>query len=143
MSKLCIPDPVRMAPGQAFGLAGWAIVAVVISALSRLLLARNPEAPALLRTVVALLPLVPSLLWARTLMRWMGSLDELQRSIQYGAWLAATVGTLFVVTALSLLKSARVLEFGRIQNGLGWEGTFVLLFVLYCAKCAISVRRYQ
>jgi putative transcriptional regulator len=50
-------------------------------------------------------------------------MDELQRRIQLEACLLATTGTIFIVTAFSLLTSEGI-RMPRLQHGLGWEGTF-------------------
>ena len=96
-----------------------------------------------LRTGVALAPIIPSLLWARSIARWMRQLDELQRRIQYEAWFFAAVGTVFVMTALNLSNSAETFASRRMPHGLGWEGAFAAMFFLYCVGCAVSNRRYK
>src|ERR1700741_77700 len=100
MSENLLPEAVRTSPRDAINLTLWAGVAVVVSFLSRWWLPHLADWNATLRTGVALAPIVPSLLWVRSLARWMRNLDELQRRIQYEAWFLAAVGTVFVVTAL-------------------------------------------
>ncbi len=52
----------------------------------------------------------------------MRQLDEMQRRIQYEAWFFAAVGTVFLVTALSLVEATGVPWLGKMRHGLGWEG---------------------
>jgi hypothetical protein len=142
MSKNLFPEAVRTSPGEAIKLSAWAGVAVIVSLLSRWWLAHQADWNAAVRAGIALAPMVPSLLWARCLVRWMRKLDEMQRRMQYEAWLFALAGTVFVLTALGLIQSAGVFRYGRIMHGLGWEGAFALMFLLYCLGCAICNRRY-
>lgn len=142
MKPNLLPEASRISPGTAIKLNVWAGVAVLVSFTSRWWLPHHPESGTLVRVVVALAPLVPSLLWARSIARWMRGLDELQRRIQQEAWFFAAMGTVFVVTALNLVESAGILHLGRLPHGLGWEGCFALMFLLYSTGCAISNRRY-
>ena len=143
MIKALLPEAVQIPPSVAMRLSAWAGVAVVVSFLSRWWLPHHNDWNVALRTLVALAPIVPSLLWARSIARWMRQLDEMQRRIQYEAWFFAAVGTVFVVTALNLLESGGILRWARLQHGLGWEGAFALMFFLYAVGCAASNRRYQ
>jgi hypothetical protein len=143
MSNSLLPEAVRTSPSDALKLNLWAGVAVIVSFLSRGWLAHHADWKAVLRAGVALAPIVPSLLWARSIAHWMRNLDELQRRIQYEAWFFAAVGTVFVETALNLVGAAGALRLERMQHGLGWEGAFALMFLLYCVGAAISNRRYR
>ena len=143
MSKNILPEAVQAPPSLAMKLNAWAGVAVIVSFLSRWWMPHHADRSLILRTLVALAPIVPSLLWARGIARWMRNLDELQRRIQYEAWFFAAVGTVLAITAINLVESAGILRPGKIPHGLGWEGTFALMFFLYCLGCAICNRRYK
>lgn len=143
MSIRILPEAVQMRPSVAIKLSAWAGIAVIVSFLSRWWLSRHGGANDVLRSIVALAPIFPGILWARTVMRWVRQLDELQRQIQYEAWFFATMGTVFTITILGLVASAGVLQSARIQEGLGWEGAFAVMFLLYCAGCVLSSRRYK
>ncbi len=106
MGNKLLPEAVLTSPVEAMRLNAWAIAAVIISFLSRWWSNQQTAWNVGLRIVLAIAPLVPSLLWARTIARWVRSLDELQRRIQYEAWIFASVGTVFFLTALSLIQSA-------------------------------------
>jgi hypothetical protein len=124
-------------------LNAWAFVAVATAVISRSLLHHHPGWDDAGRAGVALLPLLPSLLYARRLAGWMRGMDELQRRIQAGAGLFAVTGTLFVATGLSLLGSAGVLEGTRFDRGLGWEGTFAVLAGHFILGNVLANRRYR
>ena len=87
-------------------LNAWAFVAVVMALGSRIALHRHVEWGVPLRAVVSLSPLLPSLLYVRSIAGWIRGMDKLQRRIQLEACLFATTGTIFVATAFNLLAMA-------------------------------------
>src|SRR5271165_6337412 len=113
MNQPIFPESVR--PGKHYSfyadlkLNAWAFVAVAVAFVARPLLHQHPDWALLLRSAVALTPLLPSLLYVRSIARWIGRMDELQRRIQLEACLFATTATVFIVTALSLLEGGGVL----------------------------------
>lgn len=143
MSTKLLPEAVQTSPGDAIKLSAWAGVAVVVASLSRWWLLHHTDGSVVARAVIALAPIVPSLLWMWSITRWISQLDELQRRIQSEAWFLAAVGTVLVTTALNLVASAGVLQLTRLSNGLGWEGAFAVMFLLYCVGCVITNRRYR
>ena len=80
-----LPESVR--PGKHYSFAAdmklnaWALVAVVVSFVARSLLQHHHDWDATLQSVVALTPILPSLLYLRNIARWIGGMDELQRRI--------------------------------------------------------------
>ena len=146
MNKTILPEAVR--PGRHYSfrsdlkLNAWAFVAVAIAALARWLL-HHHEWGRFLQAAVALAPLLPSLLYVQSIARWIGGMDELQRRIQLEACLFATTGTVFIATALSLLQGVSVIASARLQHGLGWEGTFGVLILLYVVANFIINHRYR
>jgi hypothetical protein len=147
MNNTTFPESVRPGPHYRFGadlrLNGWAFAAVAVAMWARWLLRHHLEWSSWLQGAVALTPLLPSLLYVRSIGRWIGAMDELQRRIQLQACLFATTGTVFVVTALSLLESAAITASTRLRHGLGWEGTFAAIVILYVLGNAIFNRRYR
>jgi hypothetical protein len=147
MNNPVLPEDVR--PGRHYSFAAdmklnaWAFVAVATAFCARALLKHHSDWSDLLRSVVALSPLVPSLLYVQRIKRWIGGMDELQRRIQLEACLFATTGTVFICTALSLLGSVGTLQSMRLQHGLGWEGTFAVIILLYILGNVIINRRYR
>jgi hypothetical protein len=124
-------------------LNAWAIVAVLMAIGSRILLHQNHEWGVSLRAVAALSPLLPSLLYVWSVARWIRGMDELQRRIQLEACLFATIGTIFITTALSLLADVGGINMPRLQHGLGWEGAFASVMFLYILGNIIVNRRYK
>jgi len=137
-NKATYPESFKMPLGAALRLNAWALVAIVVSFVARWCLKQPDWAPAL-RVLVALAPVLPSVLYAHGILRWIRGLDELQRRIQYEAMLfaTATMGLLFMV--LDLLQSAGCL----ISFRWGWEGFFALAFGLLLLGSILSNRHYR
>lgn len=144
--KLNIPED--LAPGKFYSLRkelkvnGWCWVAVVTSFIGEcFLLPHHKGWPAVLRLVIALVPLVASLLWVRSVTVWVRGMDELHRRITTAACLFATIATLFVVAALHFLVVAGVTP-PHFQAGAG----FVVIWLVICfygLGQAIFNRRYK
>ncbi len=147
MNKPIFPESVQIGRHYSFSadvkLNAWALVAVAVAVLARILLVRGIEWSSPLRAIVALSPLLPSLLYVRSIARWIRGMDELQRRIQLESCLFATTGTIFVATAVNLLGTAGVLRGTRVENGLGWEGMFALVIAFFVLGTAIINRRYR
>lgn len=147
MNKSTFPEAVQ--PGKDYSfradikLNAWALLAVATSGLARWLLHHHPDWNPLLRATVVLAPLLPSLLYVRSIMRWIGGMDELQRRIQLEACLFATTGTVFITAALSLLQEADVGASLTLPHGIGWEGSFAAIIFLYVLGNVIFNRRYR
>lgn len=127
-----------MSHRDAFKLNAWAGVAVLAAIVSRLLL-RGSDQTGTLALLVALLPLVPGLLYVRALWRWITGLDELQRRLQLQAVSFATLAMLLIGVTVDLLQQAgfvRSLHFG-------WEGYFAFTFVLYALGLTRANRGYR
>jgi hypothetical protein len=124
-------------------LNAWALVAVVVSFVARALLQHHQDWEAPLQAVVALTPLLPSLLYLRSIAQWISGMDELQRRIQLEACLFATTTTVFLRTSLDLLGGTGTLPSLRLQHGLGWEGTFAAIIVFYILGNIIFNRRFR
>jgi hypothetical protein len=84
----------------------WAFVAMLLSWAGDVWLARHNDWGASSRSVIALVPLLVSVLWVRDFGRWMRGMDELHRRLTLEACLFGTVVTLFVVTTWHLLDQA-------------------------------------
>lgn len=134
-----VPDAVRMSYLQSLRLNGWAIVAVVVAFLSRLWLSQDHGLSNPTRGAIALLPLLPAVLYLRSLWRWMQGLDELQQRIQRSAVNIAALGMLLLSLAADLLRGAAVVS--RIN--FGWEGYFVATFALYIIGLTLVNRHYR
>ena len=144
--KSILPESVQ--PGRHYSfradmkLNAWAFVAVALAMISRALVNHHSDWSVALRAFVVLSPLLPSLLYVRSISRWIRGMDELQRRIQLEACLFANVGTIFLVTAFDLLN-AHGIQIPRLHAGLGWEGTFASVVFLYFLGNVIINRRYK
>ena len=147
MNVPIFPEAVR--PGKHYSfradmkLNAWALVAVAMAGAARWLLHHHRDWGVLFQAVVAVTPLVPSLLYVQNIARWIAGMDELQRRIQLEACLFATTGTVFVATALSLLDGAGVTQTIILPQGLGWAGTFAAILLFYILGSMIFNRRYR
>lgn len=133
-----LPEAVQMSAGEAIRLNAWAGVAVVAACVSRLLLS-SPSLGGWARVGIALLPVVPGLLYVRSLGRWMRGLDEMQRRLQGEAVTFALMVMLVLWMTLDLLQLAGFAE----RMHIGWEGTFVFTFFLYALGLARANRAYR
>jgi hypothetical protein len=97
----------------------WLFVALLTSAASAFLFHTNPpygpshhcyyeDWPVVLRAVVELFPLLATLLWARSIVRWMRGMDELHRRIMLETWLIAAIATIYFLSIWHLLDLAGV-----------------------------------
>src|SRR5690242_7620270 len=126
--KPILPEAVR--PGKHYCFAAdvklnaWAFVAVALSIAARGWLHRHQDWGAAVRSVIALAPILPSLLYLRSVGRWIGGMDELQRRIQLEACLFAMTATVFLRTSLDLLEGIGATPSASLRFSLGWEGTF-------------------
>jgi len=121
-------------------LLGWALLSALL-ALVVALLKRGDLAPSGLRGVMALLPVLPMVGYFLALTRWVRSLDEMQRLIQFEALLIQ-----FAVTALSVMGYGVLAETGAVPNppvGDLWPWIWLLLFVSWSLGQAIVRRRYR
>jgi len=86
----------------------WTFVAMLLSLAGDELLARHSDWDALPRVLIAMVPLLVSLFWVRSFVRWVRGMDEMHRRLTFEACLFATVATLFIVTAWHLLDQTGI-----------------------------------
>jgi hypothetical protein len=140
--------PEELAPGKYYSFRtevkvnGWCWVAVLISFVNEVcLLPHHKDWPVAIRAVIALVPLVASLLWVRSVAGWIIGMDELHRRITLAACLFATIATLFVITAFHLLVVAGVFSI-KFQVTAG----FIIIWLVVCFYIlghSIFNRRYK
>jgi hypothetical protein len=81
----------------------WAFVGILLSVAGDLLVHCHKDAndwPVALRAIIALCPLLPALLYIRSLRRWLRGMDELDRQITLKVCLFAISATLYLDMAL-------------------------------------------
>ena len=120
----------------------WLGVTTVTYLVTLFLVQDNPNWAPLLGVGMALLPLLPGIMYLRNLWGSFQSLDEMQRRIQLEAWSFAMAGTVVVTTVLNVLNA----------HGLGWEdyphgleigGVFITMFMLWSIGTAVAKARYR
>lgn len=107
--------------------------------------------PLALRALIALIPLIATLLYARSAARWVRGMDELHRRIALEAFLFSTVAYLFLTAAWILLNHAGVWVAVAQLTGLHLERMpfanctciICLTWVLFGIGYSILNRRYR
>ena len=131
---------------------GWLFLATLISGACDILFPHEvSQWPLVLRAVVAIVPFLALLLWARSLARWVRGMDELHRRITLAAILFTTSATFFFVMAWHRLDKAGVFQaafpVGRSPNA-SWDiatvgHVFLLMTLFYFVSYAVFNRRYR
>jgi hypothetical protein len=147
MGKQLLPEAVAARrPFLFFGdrrLAFWALAAVGSALAARWYRHETPVRTEPWRLAISLVPLIPAYLNARRLIRWISGLDEMQLRIQQQALVFAAMWTVFLRMALDLVAASGYLNDPLLGQGLGVEGTFAAMCVLYMAGCVVANRRFQ
>lgn len=128
-----------------FKVNGWGYFAMALSFAGDVLLARHKEWPVLWRTMLALSPIIPALLWGRSFARWIRGMDELHRRMTVEVCLFATTATLFFFAALRPLANAGIFQpFENLGIDLHtWWGVSWLLICFYLLGSKILYRRFK
>jgi hypothetical protein len=125
---------------------GWLMAAALISGASDIVFRGAVQQwPVPWQAIVAVIPFLAILLWARNLARWIRGMDELHRRITVSAVLFATGASFFVVMLWHRLVSAGAFP---AQARASWDiGTlahvFLLLTFFYFVGHRIFNRRYE
>ena len=120
----------------------WLATATLIYLISLWLLKHHTDWSPGARVAITLAPLLPGILYLRTLLKSFWQMDELQRRIQIEALGFALVGTLVVMTAMNILtvEGIRVVNY---PQGLGIGGVYITMFLLWSIGVSISTFRYR
>jgi len=131
---------------------GWLFIAALVSCASDILFpVQLQQWPVVLRAVVALIPFLAILLWARSLARWIRGMDELHRRITKSAVLFTVSASFFVVMLWHRITKAGVFQAlfpGRGNPDASWDigsvgHVFLLMTFFYFLGWRIFNRRYQ
>ena len=120
----------------------WLAAATLVYLISLWLLKHHTDWSPGTRVAITLAPLLPGILYLRTLLKSFWQMDELQRRIQIEALGFALVGTLVVMTAMNILtvEGVRVVNY---PQGLGIGGVYLTMFILWSIGVSISTYRYR
>jgi hypothetical protein len=131
---------------------GWLFAATIISAACDIVFRTKVSQWALSwRVIAAMLPFLAILFWVRSLVRWVGGMDELHRRITLAAICFTTGATFFFVLAWHRLDKAGLFQ-AIFANGGSAESNwdivtlghvFLLLTFFYFLGYRIFNRRYQ
>jgi hypothetical protein len=130
---------------------GWMMLAFLTDLPGIYLTEHHKDWPLALRAVIALFPLMASLLYMRSTARWVRGMDELHRRIALEAFLFATVTYLFLTAAWFLLNHAGIWDAIAQTTGLHLERMpfsnctliICLTYVFFGVGYSIFNRRYQ
>jgi hypothetical protein len=136
------PAKARRSFRKEFKFNAWLAVATVTYLITLYLVRTNPGWVPALKVVVTLLPILPGLLYLRSGLKLLRSMDELERRIQFEAWLFAAIGTVVVSAIINVLNANGVI-WEKFPHGLEIGGTYLAMFFLWCLGIASATRRYQ
>ena len=131
---------------------GWLFVAAIVSGASDILFPHVVRGwPIAVRAVVAVIPFVALLLWARTLAQWIRGMDELHRRITLAAILFTVSATFFFVVLWHRLERVGVFQAlfpSSSPSAASWDiatvgHIFLLMTFCYFLGYRIFNRRYQ
>ena len=120
----------------------WLAAATLIYLISLWLLRHHPDWSPSARVTITLVPLLPGILYLRTLLKSFWQMDELQRRIQIEGFGFALIGTLVVMTAVNIFKAEGIALLNYPQ-GLGIGGVYMTMFILWSVGVSISTFRYR
>jgi hypothetical protein len=130
---------------------GWMMLAFLTDLPGIYLIEHHKDWPLALRVVIAVIPLLASLLYVRSIARWVRGMDELHRRVALESFLFATVALLFLGAAWFLLNNSGVWNAIAQATGLHLERvpfsncTFIicLTYILFGVGDSTLNRRYQ
>jgi hypothetical protein len=130
---------------------GWLMVAFLTDLPGIYLNQGHKEWPVTLRAVIALIPLLASLLYVRSTARWIAGMDELHRRVSLEAFLFGTVAYLFLNAGWFLFGNAGVWAAVVQATGVHLERvpfyncsfTLCLTYVFWGIGYTVVNRRYR
>ena len=130
---------------------GWMMLACLTDLPGIRLIEHHQDWPLAMRAIIALIPLVATLLYVRSIARWVRGMDEMHRRIALESFLFATVAYLLLTAAWFLLNQAGVWDAIAKTTGLHlermpfWNCTFIicLTYIFFGVGYSVFNRRYQ
>jgi hypothetical protein len=120
----------------------WLATATVTYLISLWLLKHHSEWSPAARVAITLVPLLPGILYLRTLLTSFWHMDELQRRIQIEALGFALVGTVVAMTATNIF-AAEGIRLVNYPKGFGIGAVYMTMFILWSIGVSISSFRYR
>ena len=108
--------PEEVIPGRNYSFRAdmrvnsWIVAVGLTTFAGDMWLYHHKDCPFMLRIIIALIPFPTTLLWMRSIMRWIRGMDELHRRIAIEAWLFGTTITLAIITVWRRFNQAGTLE---------------------------------
>lgn len=117
----------------------WGFVWVLVYLSSLLILRKTPLEGRLLRSIIALLPVIPFIAYILTAITRIRNMDEFQRKLHLEALVIAFPLSILLVMTLGLLD----LSIDLPEADLGYRSLWMYFFFFYFVGLAISRRRYR
>lgn len=120
----------------------WLAAATLTYCVSLWLLKQHASWSPAVRITITLVPLLPGILYLRSLLKSFWEMDELQRRIQVEGLGFALVATVLVLSALNICKAEGITLLNYPQ-GLGIGGIYMTMFILWSVGVSMSSFRYR
>jgi len=127
---------------RSLELNAWLAVATATYVVALLLTKRHPAWSPAWTSTLTLTPILPGLLYLRKGIQLLRDMDELQRRIQFEAWLFAAFGTVIVGTVIHVFN-AHGLDVKLLEHGLEVGGTYMAMLILWSVGLVIANLRYR
>ena len=127
---------------RSLELNAWLAVATATYIVALLLTKRHPTGSPAWTSTLALTPILPGLLYLRKGIHLLREMDELQRRIQFEAWLFAAFGTVIVGTVINVFN-AHGLDLKLLEHGLEVGGTYLSMLILWSVGLVFANLRYR
>jgi hypothetical protein len=127
---------------RSFELCAWLAVAAATYVAMLFLDRHHPDWSPGWRSTLALVPILPGLLYLRKGLQLLRGMDELQRRIQLEGWLFAALGTVVVSTIINVFNTHGLAGMWP-AHGLEVGGTYMTMFILWSIGVVIANLRYR
>jgi hypothetical protein len=122
----------------------WIVVAGALFIFGNELLRTHPEWNAGMRIGLTLCPMVAVSLQARSYLKFIRGMDEMQRRLQLEAWLIAALSTLALGTGINILNAKGIeLTTFMFPHGLELPGAMLAMVLVWSVSSSLIHRRYE